>query len=346
MKNALVNNNVAIMIAYAFDVEYQEISGLVGSARGDETILPVLCNLLSRLSRNLFLYGNSKSYIRLRSVQRELRGRIRFNKDYEENKRSSKWDCSYVKSTHLNFKNVLIATVLQRCLGFDLNREDKSLIYDVIALFPVRELGKPINKKDVYDLLRREETHTYRKILKLCYFILEIEVFFDNGEIQASSVVVEDKLRPMLFEKFLFNFFKLEINRGKVFRRNLSWGYTSNDFSDMALLPTMKPDIVIEGSNKLVILDAKYYKSYLYDGYFDEKIRAAHLYQIDSYLNNYEVDKVKLGVLIYPHTSNFNLHKYRSSDGKTLIVTTLPIGLGWSTLRKSLQKIMDEIEIH
>ena len=67
----------------------------------------------------------------------------------------------------------------------------------------------------------------------------------------------------------------------------------------------MEADVILEGHDRRIIMDAKFYREAWQSQYGGEpKVRSAHLYQLLAYLRNREVTKTPgprhEGILLYP----------------------------------------------
>ena len=80
--------------------------------------------------------------------------------------------------------------------------------------------------------------------------------------------------------------------------------------------PAMLTDITLQGKNKKIIIDTKYYKEAFQTRYDKQKINSSNLYQLFSYLKNQEMDsEITLnceGILLYPSIQNDFVHSFKS----------------------------------
>ena len=70
----------------------------------------------------------------------------------------------------------------------------------------------------------------------------------------------DDQLMSSLYEKFLLNYFKKEHPYLLTHSPHIDWQI--DDGMD-SLLPKMKTDVTLEYENKILIIDAKFYKKIL-----------------------------------------------------------------------------------
>ena len=69
----------------------------------------------------------------------------------------------------------------------------------------------------------------------------------------------------LLYQKFLYEFCRRELTSANTTRSYLKWDASSISDQSLNLLPRMETDITIRSSEKILIVDAKYYKSIFHD---------------------------------------------------------------------------------
>ena len=110
-----------------------------------------------------------------------------------------------------------------------------------------------------------------------------------------------------IYENFIYNYYKREHkDKVRLVKKTIPWDI-KNDETDF--LPKMLGDIILESktSNKVLIIDAKYYTHNLQEKFNKSTIRSAHIYQIFSYSVNFKAtnnDKDVTGMLLYARTDN------------------------------------------
>ena len=90
-----------------------------------------------------------------------------------------------------------------------------------------------------------------------------------------------------LFEEFAKNFFQRKTSY-RVSAPKINWFEAKGSGSALEHLPKMQTDIVLQSSERTIIVDTKYYSSPLVTTQWGrEKVRSNHLYQISSYVTNW-----------------------------------------------------------
>ena len=152
---------------------------------------------------------------------------------------------------------------------------------------------------------------------------------------------IRDKRMATLYEKFILNFYKRELPMVKVYSPIIEWD-KDVDFAHIGLdfLPIMRSDIVLQTSQKQLIIDAKYYANALKVRNVGDakKLISPNLYQIYTYINNSTFDGEKIGMLIYPVVDT-ELDFVYSIQGKKIYVKTLNLNTQWENIYERLKEI-------
>ena len=92
------------------------------------------------------------------------------------------------------------------------------------------------------------------------------------------------------------------------------------------------------------ICDTKYYTNIMRQYYGKEKLREAHLYQINTYVNEYDKENKHHvdGMLLYAKTKEDVLDdsKIVHKDGYTLYIRTLDLNTDFETIKKRLDSFV------
>ena len=114
-----------------------------------------------------------------------------------------------------------------------------------------------------------------------------------------------------VFEEFIRRFLVRSLPEETVAKRHIGkWA----DGINLALLPEMQPDIVIDDK---FVLDVKYYRSVLGS---QGKYHSSHIYQILSYMKILNVD----GMLIYPEVAEKVQETY-TLEGNSFSIKTIDV---------------------
>ena len=164
-----------------------------------------------------------------------------------------------------------------------------------------------------------------------CYgFVLDVcEIIHRNlltdprtGETTFRDFTRDDKQMANLFERFLLGFYGHHAPY-RVHAPQLSWRAVG-EASDLAFVPVMRTDIVLESVDRIIVMDAKYYAEMLAGRFSAGGIRSGHLYQLFAYMSHIALgrtpDRIS-GVLLYPQVEERQRVAFTLSGHKVLAAT-------------------------
>lgn len=106
----------------------------------------------------------------------------------------------------------------------------------------------------------------------------------------------------------------------------------------------MQTDILLTLGERTLIIDTKYYTKVMQEQYGKETLRSAHLYQMHTYVNEYDrnhqhnVD----GMLLYAKTKSDDLDDkvITHRDGYTIFIRTLNLNTEFSEIQHRLESFV------
>jgi 5-methylcytosine-specific restriction enzyme subunit McrC len=106
----------------------------------------------------------------------------------------------------------------------------------------------------------------------------------------------------------------------------------------------MRTDIMLRGTGRTIIVDTKFYAEALASRFENDKLRAAHLYQITAYLRNLAAaadgdDASAAGVLLYPEVRPLPTLQYQYGAHR-LTATGVDLTAGWRDIHKRLLDVI------
>jgi 5-methylcytosine-specific restriction enzyme subunit McrC len=122
----------------------------------------------------------------------------------------------------------------------------------------------------------------------------------------------------------------------------LKWNASAVDPEQLNLLPIMRTDVTLQSDNRVIILDAKYYKDALQEHYGTPKIHSANLYQLSAYLRAAatELDGIRPeGILVYP-VGGQTLNASFVIDGYSVRMYTVNLNQEWSLIERDLLQLV------
>jgi 5-methylcytosine-specific restriction enzyme subunit McrC len=185
----------------------------------------------------------------------------------------------------------------------------------------------------------------YGLIMRVCEFLFHSFLPDEEGTNSRFKSVLEDEMRmSTIFEAFLRNFYRSELDDYTVGAEIMPWDAKIENDEARAALPVMKTDITLRSESRTIIADAKFYKDTLASGLYGDRLHSAHLYQLATYLahaRKREGDREVLGLLIYPEVSKSILYRY-DLLGYPIVVATINLAAEWPDIRTSLLALVSD----
>lgn len=223
---------------------------------------------------------------------------------------------------------------------------DKQLRRQLLSLY--RDLEGidtfPLTKK----LFRKVQLHAnaryYKFLLNVCELILESMLVDEiSGDYKFRDFTRDEKRMARVFEEFILNFYRIERRDLSIKKEKISWVASSAIGTDLAYLPTMETDISIRSADKILIIDAKYYKETLSEYFGIQRVHSANLYQLFAYLKNIEAtetpDTCIEGMLLYPAVGNDIRLEY-DIHGHRVRVCTVNLAKHWFEIKAELLSLL------
>lgn len=339
MDNIIKIDNIFYILMYYWDnIKVNNLKKLDGVQK-QLVLEDYIIKLLLKEIKYIVKKGIHKNYRSNSEEIKGIKGKIYFNE-------SLKKQSFFYGRTHCNFDeytedtpiNIVIKNTLSKILKIKnldstLKRETKQFLIHFQNIS-----NKKLTLKDFSDIKLVQSTLSYKLAINICKLIYEnILPNETDGDYYFYNFLRDENKMNLIFEGFLRNFYKThkkDINAKHVRRNNIKWNSIHN--IDI-FLPRMETDITIEFDDRIIIVDAKFYKETLNK---NGKIRSEHLYQLTSYLDNYMHNLLNLeGVLIYPEI-NQKLDLEYFYNNKKLKIKTINLNKDWQDIHVNLLKII------
>lgn len=187
-------------------------------------------------------------------------------------------------------------------------------------------------------------TSQYGFLMRVCELVFHALLPDEKGGGSKFQSILEDEMRmSALFEDFLRNFYRSELQGYSAASEIMPWFAEAEDESDLAYLPIMRTDITLRSGTSTIVADAKYYKDILAGGRYDPKVRSAHLYQLTTYLAHVrerEPGQDLAGLLIYP-TGGQSLRLNYRLLGTPVTVATVDLSAEWPEIHAELIELIE-----
>ncbi len=342
MENQIPIHNIYYLLCYAWD--QLEEGALVDVSHVESTeLVDLMASVLLKGTRHLLRRGLEQAYDEISEELSGVRGRIDFTHSLKSMSfhRGQAW-CTFDTLSVDTASNQIIKATLKHL--HDSPAINKQLKHELSRLH--RELRDVSDVRLRWDLFRRVKLHSnkrfYRFLLNLCEFVFSESIVDENsGGHRFRDFMGSDKAMARLFETFLRNFYRHHLaGRGqRVSAPIIRWMAESASDPSLSKLPIMRTDIVLESAERVLIVDAKYYKD-LTQTYWDkETFRSGHLYQMLAYSQNYsrqeDGGRTVDAMLIYPAVGR-QVRDWYQMLGHGIGICTVNLNQPWRDIEKEL----------
>jgi 5-methylcytosine-specific restriction enzyme subunit McrC len=222
--------------------------------------------------------------------------------------RQGRTACIFEELSHDVLHNQLLRATLRNLLYVqDIDpkvRTEVGLAFRKLEDVSIVHINRNAFRRVQLDRSRR----AYRFLMAICELLHDsMLVSEDSGDVRFADFRDDDTRMWKLFEDFVLEFYRREQTAFAVSGQvSIPWSDASaTDDVDLAHIPQMRADLLLESRDRRVILDTKYYKQALPENRFGQhKMVSGNLYQLLSYLRNRQVvfptGPRHEGILLYP----------------------------------------------
>lgn len=332
--------NIYYMLAYAFQVlqagSYKDIED-----EEFDHLHNLLAAILAKGIANQIKRGLGREYLATVDMLNTPRGKIDISasakmKNYLKKRLVCHYD-EYSKNTYMNQVLKTIASLLLR--SNDVETKQKKALRRVLLFFYEVELLNP--KKIQWSNIKYHRNNaTYRMLIEICKMVQEL-LLPTEQEGAKRLQQFKDKHMYQLFEKFVLEYYRKHYHKANPSSPEIIWCIKG----DKKSLPNMKTDITLEYNGKTLIIDTKYYNKSLIAYYNKFNIRAAHIYQIFSYVMNEAAQSKNIvsGLLLYAKTDEESFPDSSNKIiGNRISVKTLDLNQDFPSIQEQLNKIVKD----
>jgi 5-methylcytosine-specific restriction enzyme subunit McrC len=339
--------NIYYLLCYAWD-KLDESHLVKVDAESFNDLRNLFAKVLVNGLRHLFKKGLDREYKVDVERYRGIKGKLEIAQSLKQMTFPSGFAiCSFDEFDHNVLQNQILKSTLLTLLKHpEIEASIRTELKDLYHRFHnVADIV--VNTKHFSQVLIHRNNSFYKFLLNIARIIHEnmLQNESDGKWVFRDFIRDEDKM-AVLFEKFMFNFYKREFKGTyKVSVEMIGWQAEALDGSSLEYLPAMKTDISLSNDARKIILDAKYYKEAM-TSRFDEgksKFHSTHLYQMHAYLSNLKPSEVagKLveGALVYPTVQKEFNQAYKVNSHK-LSLRTVNLNESWQNIEKRLKQIV------
>lgn len=286
--------------------------------------------------------GLVKDYINVSETTSSIRGKIEITESINSQSFLKKQlTCTYDEFSVNCSLNQILKSTMNLLLKSDISSKNKKKLKKLLMYFSEVDLIdlKSINWKIRFD----RNNQNYRMLIGVCYLTVKgLLQTTQKGDVKLMKFL-DDQRMNRLYEKFILNYYKKEHPQISASASQIKWQL---DDDEDWLLPRMQSDIMLEYDNKVLIIDAKYYKNTLQSYYDVNTLHSGNLYQVFTYVKNKQVenlDKEVSGMLLYARTDEEVLpnNEYMMS-GNRIAVMTLDLNQDFNEIKNQLDTIAEK----
>lgn len=337
--------NVYYMLAYAFQElkqnNYEEIQG-----ETFEDIYDLFAEILARGISYQLKQGLYREYVSKNESMQTIRGKININETIANRAHNDrKISCDYDELSENNVYNqILLTTATLLIRHSDVKKDKKSKLKQLMLFF---QNVQPIDLHTIrWKALRFDRNNrNYRMLIYICYFIVsEWLLTTDAGPHKLPEF--SDEHMNRLFEKFVLAYYKKHHPELKPCAKQIDWNI-DEETSDISVLPIMQSDILLTIGERTLIIDTKYYGKVMQEQYGKETIRSGHLYQIRTYVNEYDREHKHNvdGMLLYAKTKKDEIDdaQINHRDGYSIYIRSLDLNTDFEGIKTRLESFVNVI---
>jgi 5-methylcytosine-specific restriction enzyme subunit McrC len=179
-------------------------------------------------------------------------------------------------------------------------------------------------------------------LLNICYFVLDgLLLSTDKGQYKMAMFLDEQHM-SQLFEKFVLEYYRYHFPELRATSSQIKWN-VDDDIIDF--LPIMQTDVTLRFSEKILIIDTKYYSRTMQvqHKYDSSTLRSSHLYQIFTYVKNMDAGNTGdvAGMLLYAKTDEAITPDFEyKMGGNRISVKILDLSISFPSIAAQLDEIV------
>ena len=335
--------NIYYMLSYAFQTlneqGYKDIA-----TEQFENVAELCAAILSKGIAVQLKRGLGKEYIPRTEALSSLRGKIDITESIKTQSLLRKQLlCTYDEFTVNSYLNRILKSTVELLLRADISKVRKKALRKLIIYFSDVDVldVHTINWSIRYD----RNNQTYRMLISVCYLVVKGLLQTNTDGSTRLMDFIDEQRMCRLYEKFILEYYRKEHPEINAHASQIPW-QLDDGFGDM--LPVMQSDITLSKSNRILIIDAKYYAHNTQTQYDVHTLHSGNLYQIFTYVKNKDAEyrdspHEVAGMLLYAKTDEQMQpnHVYHMSGNK-ISVKTLDLNCDFPLIAKQLDSIVAE----
>ncbi len=341
--------NLWYMLLYAWNEYPIHRHWTLADVEKAPTLDALLAAILAKLVEQRLRIGLGRSYVSEAQTIRGIRGRVDFTvslkyRTFEQGQAH----CHFQQYSANAPKNQIIRSTLARLAqvgNFGHNRAWADELRHHL-----RQLTRALDGIDLIELnldfIRRQQfargDGDYRLMLAICELLLQRQMPTETSGRHSLPLVQRQALVLYnVYERFVANFYRLRLQGYTVRAQSrLAWPARHEN----TYLPVMKPDLILQSSTALFVLDTKFTaKSLIENIWGKQQFDSSHLYQMYAYLTTQahrsEQHQKAVGILLYP-TVDKNLSERIELGEHIMRIESIDLSAAWQDVEEQLLGIL------
>lgn len=334
--------NVFYMLSYAFQDlrknNYEDID-----KEDFDNIQDLLSEILFRGVSAQLKHGLYREYVERADSLPTLKGHINMPETIKHRiNRKALLHCEFDELSVNNQLNQILRCTIQMLVNEpSVKAQHRAQLRNILPFFADVDFIAPSSIK-WSTLTFQRNNRSYKMLMNVCFFIID-GMLLTTSEGSYRMTTFSDEHMERLYEKFILEYYKRHHPELKPESRYLDWNLDEEKTANKALLPAMHSDIFLQHGDRILIIDAKYYRHMTAENFGKPKVHTANLYQIHTYVSTTDIEHTGnvAGMLLYakaegeeePHLD------ITQKDGVRIMARTLNLALPFVGIREQLEDI-------
>lgn len=335
--------NIYYMLSYAYRTLMEQ--GYASLATEEFDGIPdIFATIIERGVSWQIKQGLYRTYVSKRDVLPNIQGRIDYKEMIRLKVQHKRLICNeYDELSVNNILNQIIKTTMSLLLKSEYVslKNKKNLKKDFLYFSEI----ETINVSDICwsRIDYGNCNNNYRMLINICRLVLDGLIQNTSDGRTRIREYMDEQSFNQLYERFILQYYRYHYPNLVPASIQIDWNL-DDDYSEF--LPKMKTDVVLKKGNKSLIIDAKYYRKSMQEHFNVKTVHSANLYQIYSYVKNYDVELSGnvVGMLLYAKTDELLIPNFKyEMAGNTIYVKSLDLSKPFSEVKQQLNDIVDVV---
>ena len=337
--------NIYYLLCYALRHTEENDVVQLGELEGLEKVHDLLGKVLSEGVFRLIRRGTDRGYRDVHENLAGIRGKIAVGETVKQALQAhGRVACDFEEMSHDVLHNQILRSTLKSLMQLpDLHKEVRTSVrsaYLKLAGVTVVPLEHKLFQQVHLD---RNRGH-YRLLLSVCQLIYE-QLLVNENSGETRFLNISEKRMEQLYEDFVIEFYRREQSRYQVNHRGraITWVDEGTPDYHQPKLPRMQADVILESSNRRIIMDTKYYHE-AFGGRYGGKLHSNNLYQILAYLRNREATETPgakhEGILLYP-TVDQHVAVDVCLEGFSICARSINLSQNWQKIHSDMLALIE-----